>query len=165
MSTRPDTRISVVIAEDHLIYRQSVVRALERSRCIRVLAEASDGRAAWDAIRELKPDVAVLDYRMPLMDGTHVARLASFTSDIATRVLILSAFTESSSVYKAVEDGAAGFLNKEVEPSHLVDAVVACAAGNTVLPADFAPGLLREIRKRSHKPLVANVPFGLDCDR
>jgi two-component system, NarL family, nitrate/nitrite response regulator NarL len=140
-------RITVVVADDHPLYRDGVVRALSASGQIDVVAEAGDGRAALAAIREHLPEVALVDYRLPELDGVAVVHAVN-RDGLATRVLLVSAFTDSGVVYKAVETGAAGFLPKEARREQIVDAVLACARGETVLPPDVAAGLASEIRLR-----------------
>jgi len=140
-------RITVVVADDHPLYRDGVVRALTASGRIDVVAEAGDGRAALAAVREHNPDVALVDYRLPELDGVAIAH-ALQRDGASTRVLLVSAFTDSGVVYKALETGAAGFLPKEARREQIVDAVLACARGEPILPADVAAGLITEIRLR-----------------
>ena len=149
------SKITVVVADDHPLYRDGVVRALSASGQIDVVAEAGDGRAALAAIREHLPDVALVDYRLPELDGVAVAH-AIQRDGVATRVLLVSAFTDSGVVYKALETGAAGFLPKEARREQIVDAVLACARGENVLPPDVAAGLVSEIRlrKRHDAPVL-----------
>jgi two-component system nitrate/nitrite response regulator NarL len=140
-------RITVVVADDHPLYRDGVVRALSSSGQIEVVAEAGDGRAALDAIREHEPDVALVDYRLPELDGVAIAHAVQRDGS-RTRVLLVSAFTDSGVVYRALETGAAGFLPKEARREEIVDGVIACARGDAVLPPDVASGLVAEIRLR-----------------
>lgn len=140
-------RITVVVADDHPLYRDGVVRALTGSGQVTVVAEAEDGRAALAAIREHLPDVALVDYRLPELDGVAVTHAVA-REGLSTRVLLVSAFTDSGVVYKALETGAAGFLPKEARREQIVDGVLACARGENVLPPDVASGLVSEIRLR-----------------
>lgn len=140
-------KITVVVADDHPLYRDGVVRALVASGQVDVVAEAGDGRAALAAIREHAPDVALVDYRLPELDGVAVVHAVN-RDGLATRVLLVSAFTDSGVVYKALETGAAGFLPKEARREQIVDAVLACERGETVLPPEVATGLVSEIRLR-----------------
>ena len=98
-------QITVVVADDHPLYRDGVVRALTASGQVDVVAEAGDGRAALSVIRDLVPDVALVDYRLPELDGVAIAH-AVRRDGLATRVLLVSAFTDSGVVYKALETGA-----------------------------------------------------------
>jgi two-component system nitrate/nitrite response regulator NarL len=113
-----------------------------------VVAEAEDGPGALAAIREHSPQVALLDYRMPGMDGAEVAA-AVLRDELPTRVLLVSAHDESEIVYKALQEGAAGFLPKESTRSELVNAVLDCAKGRDVVAPSLAAGLAGEIRRRA----------------
>jgi two-component system nitrate/nitrite response regulator NarL len=141
-------RVRVVVADDHPLYREGVVRALTASGQIEVVAEAEDGRAALAEIERHTPEVAVLDYKLPELDGLQVAH-AVVRDGLPTRVLVLSAFTESALVYKALETGVAGYLPKEASREQIADAVLACARGDNVVPAEVAAGLVSEIRFRA----------------
>lgn len=138
----------VVVGDDHPMFRDGVVRALQSSDSIVVVAEADDGTSALKAIRAHRPQVALLDYRMPGMDGTQVAA-AVLRDELPTRVLLISAHDESAIVYRALQDGAAGFLPKESTRSELVSAVLDCAKGRDVVAPSLAAGLAAEIRRRA----------------
>jgi two-component system nitrate/nitrite response regulator NarL len=143
--------VTVVVADDHPMYRDGVVRALTGSGSIDVVAEAEDGTQALEAITRLQPQVALLDHRMPGLDGVEVVRRVR-RDGIATRIVLLSAFTDSALVYGALEEGAAGYLPKESRRSELVEAVLTAARGGSVLPPDLAAGLVGEIRQRREDP-------------
>ena len=140
-------RITVVVADDHPLYRDGVVRGLAASGQIEIVAEAADGRAALAAIQEHFPDVALLDYKLPGLDGVAITH-AVVREQLPTRVLLLSAFTDSGVVYKALETGAAGFISKEARREEIVDGVLAAARGENVVPREIASGLVSEIRLR-----------------
>lgn len=142
------TAIRVVVGDDHPVYREGVVRALSRSGRFVVVAEAADGQEALNAIRQHVPDVAVLDYRMPALDGVDVAH-AVLRDQIPTRILILTAFNASSTIYSALSEGVTGFLAKDSTPDEIVSAVTSCSKGEGVLPSGVALGLAGEIRDRS----------------
>ena len=152
--SRDAPRVRVVVADDHPLYREGVVRALEAGGRVEIVAEAEDGRAALAAIQELAPDVALLDYRLPGLDGVEVAH-AVVRDRLPTKVLLLSAFTDSSLVYKALQVGVAGYVPKEAHRERIVDAVLACARGETVLPPELASGLASEIRLRGRNDAPA----------
>jgi two-component system, NarL family, nitrate/nitrite response regulator NarL len=150
-STMPSERqkkVRVVVADDHPLYREGVVRALSSSGQVEIVAEAWDGRAALAEIEQHEPDVALLDYKLPGLDGVAITH-AVVRDGLPTRVLLLSAFTESGVVFKALETGASGFVPKEARREQIVDAVLACARGENVLPSDLASGLVSEIRLRA----------------
>lgn len=141
-------KVRVVVGDDHPMFRDGVIRALTSSGAIEVVAEAEDGATALELIKKHLPQVALLDYRMPGMDGAQVAA-AVRRDDLPTRVLLLSAHDESAIVYRALQEGAAGFLPKESTRSELVNAVLSCAKGRDVISPDLAAGLAGEIRRRN----------------
>jgi two-component system nitrate/nitrite response regulator NarL len=140
-------RVRVLVADDHPLYREGVVRALSASGQVEVVAEAEDGRSALAKMQELLPDVALIDYRLPGLDGVAVTN-AVVREGLPVRVLLVSAFTDSGVVYKALETGAAGFLSKEARREQILDAVLACTRGEHIVPPDVAAGLVSEIRLR-----------------
>lgn len=105
-------KVRVVVGDDHPIYRDGIVAALNRSEQTEVVAAVGDGQAALAAIVEHAPDVALLDYKMPGLDGIAVAHAVT-RDGLSTRVLLLSATTEGAVVYRAIQDGAAGYLSKD----------------------------------------------------
>ena len=141
-------KVRVVVADDHPLYRDGVVRALVASGQIEIVAEAGEGREALEEIKKHAPDVALLDYRLPGLDGVAVAHAVT-RDGLSTRVLLLSAFTDSGLVYKALQTGAAGYLPKEARREEIVDSVLACARGETVVPTELTSGLVSEIRMRA----------------
>ncbi len=143
-----DQHVRVIVADDHPVFREGVVRALQGSAFVEVVAEAEDGRGALEETARLQPDVVLLDYMLPGMNGiavTHAVR----RDGIPSRVLILSAHNESSVVYEALQAGAAGFLPKESSREQILDGVLAVARGESVLPAEIAAALVGEIRLRA----------------
>src|SRR3954467_15719983 len=143
-----DARVRVVVADDHPFFRDGVARGLVHSGRIEVVAEAGDGREALQAIRRDDPDVALVDYEMPDIDGLGVVK-AVVRDGLSTRVLLLSAHTASAVVFQALQEGAAGYLSKDARRAEIVEAVVDVARGKTVVPAELAAGLAGEIRMRS----------------
>lgn len=141
-------KVRVIVADDHPLYREGVSRALTATGQIDVLAQVEDGRAALEEIERHRPDVAVLDLKLPGLDGLAVTH-ALVRDGVPTRVLMLSAFTESGIVYRALETGVAGYLPKEARREEIADAVLACARGENVVPAQLTSGLVSEIRLRA----------------
>ena len=146
MSSRTD-RVTVLVADDHPIYREGIVRAIKDRPDLELLAEAGDGRAALDQIRELKPSVAVLDIRMPGLDGTQVLAAAR-REGLETEILVLSAFMEPELAYTTVAAGATGYLSKESSRQEVCEAIVSIARGGTAFAAEAQAGLAAQIQER-----------------
>src|SRR5436190_623960 len=98
-------RTRVFVADDHPLYREGVVRAIRERPDLELVGEASDGRDTLEQLKELLPDVAVLDVKMPGLDGTDVLNAIS-RDGLSTRVVFLSAYLDSAVVYRAVAAGA-----------------------------------------------------------
>ena len=141
-------KVRVVVGDDHPLFRDGVVRALTSSGEIDVVAEAEDGTAALAAIKEHRPAVALLDYRMPGLDGAQVAA-AVVRDQLPTRVLLISAHDDAAIVYQAIQEGAAGYLPKESTRAEIVAAVLSCARDRDVISPALAEGLAGEIRRRA----------------
>jgi two-component system nitrate/nitrite response regulator NarL len=140
--------VTAVVVDDHAFFRDGLSRGLLASGLIAVVGEAEDGRSALELIKAEQPDVAVVDYQMPVLDGLAVVH-AIVRDHLRTRVLLLSAVTDPAVVFQALEKGAAGYLGKDARRSQIIDAVLSVAAGKTVVPAELAAGLAGEIRLRS----------------
>lgn len=138
----------MVVGDDHPLFREGVVRALSLSGSVSVVGEAEDGTAAFELIKQRLPDVALLDYRMPGMDGAEVAA-AVRSRDLPTRVLLISANDDSAIVYQALQQGAAGYVLKDSTRTEIVQAVLDCAKGRDVVAPSLAGGLAGEIRQRA----------------
>lgn len=141
------SRVSVVVGDDHPVVREGLVRVLTASGEVRVLGEAADGLELLTVLRARRPQVALVDYRMPGLDGAQVAD-AVRQEGLATRVLVLSAYAEPAMVFQAMGSGAAGYLSKEAGRAEILHAIAEAAAGRDVLPPQLTQGLLGEIRAR-----------------
>lgn len=140
MSNPQPEKVRVVVGDDHPLFREGVVRALSLSGSVNVVGEADDGAAALELIKAHLPDVALLDYRMPGMDGAQVAA-AVRSYELPTRVLLISAHDEPAIVYQALQQGAAGFLLKDSTRTEIVKAVLDCAKGRDVVAPSLVGGL------------------------
>jgi two-component system nitrate/nitrite response regulator NarL len=148
VSSAPQPRVRVLVADDHPLFRDAIVRAVRERPDFELVAEAADGRTALQAIREQRPDVAVLDLRMPDLDGLQIA--AALRRDgVPTRVVLLSAFLDGAMVYRAVAAGAAAYLTKEADRGEVCDTIAAVARGETVLAPEAQAGLAAEVRRRA----------------
>ncbi len=140
-------RVTVLVADDHPIYREGIVRAINERPDLELVGEAADGREALEKIQALGPEVAVLDIRMPGLDGTQV--LSAMRRDgLATEVLFISAFMEPELAYKTVAAGARGYLSKEASRQEVCEAIITIARGGTALAAEAQAGLATEIQER-----------------
>jgi two-component system nitrate/nitrite response regulator NarL len=155
MPERPG-RITVVIADDHPLFRSSVVRTLAHHDRIQVVAEASDGTLALEEIRRRSPDVAIIDMFMPDLDGAAVLNAVKRDA-LPTRIVLLSGSLDDDAVYLALEQGAAAIMPKTVEAEAIVDAVMAVARGETVLAPELQGVIARQIqaRARDDRPLLS----------
>ncbi|MCO4255957.1 response regulator [Pseudarthrobacter cellobiosi] len=150
--------INVFIADDHPVYREGLAQNWEGVPQINVIGSAGDGKSALEAIRQLKPDVAVMDLKLPELDGMQVLELL-FAEDSPTSVLVLTAYMDSTTVYRALTHGARGFLEKAASFSEITEAVLQIGAGGTII-APFAQDVLaRELRTRQNtteKPILTS---------
>lgn len=146
MSTR-GPRVRVLVADDHPIYREGIVRAVNERPDLELVGEAADGREALAEIKRVDPDVAVLDIRMPKLDGTQV--LGAIRRDgLNASVLFLSAFLEPDLAYRTVAAGASGYLSKEASRQEICDAIAAVARGGTAFASEVQEGLQSAVRDR-----------------
>ncbi|NUT98962.1 MAG: response regulator transcription factor [Saccharothrix sp.] len=143
--------IGVVVADDHAAIRAGLALILNGAPDIEVVGEAADGAAAVRMARELRPDVVLMDIRMPGTDGIEATRqLAGVCA-----VLVLTTFDLDEYVHGALRAGAAGFLLKSVEAAALVDAVRQVAAGDGVLAPSVTRRLIAEFAAATPKPRPA----------
>lgn len=147
-STQSRTAATVVVVDDHPFFRDGLSRGLRQSGYLEVVGEAESGREGLELIRAERPDVAVLDYQMPDLDGLAVVQ-AVVRDGLPTRTLILSALTDSAVVFKALQEGTNGYLSKEARRAEIVAAVLTVARGGTVVPPELAAGLADQIRLRA----------------
>lgn len=134
--------IRVLICEDQELVRTGHVTIFAAQPDIVVVGEAADGRAAVEAARRLRPDVIVMDIRMPVLDGIEATRrLAGRGVEEPVKVLVVTTFNVDEYVYEALRAGASGFLLKDTPPAQLVDGVRTIARGESLL----APAVTRSL--------------------
>ena len=140
--------IRVILADDHLVVRAGLKALLAANRDIEVVGEAANGREAIALVERLKPDVAVLDLDMPVMDGV-AATKELVKRQTSTRVLILTMHSEDEYLVAMLEAGAAGYLVKNAADRELADAVRAVAAGDSYVQPSAALTLARNVSRRA----------------
>ena len=140
-------RVTVYVADDHPIYREGLVGALKLHPDLEIVGEASDGATALEQIRELEPDVAVLDLAMPGLTGFQVLKEIQ-SEGLATRVVVLSASSDSETVFRAVAEGAIAYVPKESSRDEVSEAILAASRGEVLLSKGVQGGLMGEIRSR-----------------
>jgi len=150
-------RVRVLVADDHPLYREAVVRAVRERPEFELVAEVGDGQAALAAIAELAPDVAVLDVKMPGLTGLQVLN-AVRRDGHATRVVLLSAFLDGAMAFEGVAAGAAAYLGKDADGRRIADTVAAVHRGETVFDPEVQAGLAAEIRARGahDRPMLSD---------
>lgn len=129
--------IKVLLVDDQQILAEGIKSVLETSREIEVIGIASDGVRAVDACKSVKPDVVLMDIRMPNMNGV-VATKRIKEIDENIKIVILTTFDDSDYILSAINNGASGYLLKDIGSTALIDAVKNAYAGDTILPAKIA---------------------------
>lgn len=144
------SKIRVVVVDDQALFREGLVTLLSLSSRLDVVGEAADGAAAINIVGAAKPDVVLMDLRMPIMDGIEATRRIR-SHYPATRVLVLTTFEEDQEIFSAIQAGAAGYLLKASPSERLVEAIVAVANGESVLQPSVTAKLLGEFNRLSAK--------------
>jgi DNA-binding NarL/FixJ family response regulator len=139
--------ISVVVADDQALVRGGFQLILDAQEDLEVVGQAENGREAVALVRQLRPDVVLMDVRMPLLDGIAATRQI-LAEELPTRVLVLTTFDNDEVVYDAMRAGASGFLLKSAPPSRLVEGVRLVAEGDALLAPTITRRLVEEFVRR-----------------
>jgi two-component system nitrate/nitrite response regulator NarL len=140
-------RTRIYVADDHPVFRDGLVRAIKDSPELELVGDTGSGREALAAIADLRPDVVLLDVRMPDLDGTDVLH-ALRRDGLSTRVVLLSAELDGGLVYGAIAAGAGAYVSKAADRATILDVVARVARGGTYLPPELMDGLAAQIRLR-----------------
>jgi DNA-binding NarL/FixJ family response regulator len=152
--------ISVLLADDQAMVRRGLRLILEDQPDITVVGEASDGAEAVALARRLRPDVCLVDIRMPRLDGIEVTRaLAGPKATDPMRVVVVTTFDLDEYVYGALRGGAAGFILKDAGPALLVEAVRAAHNGEALVSPSITVRLLRHLTAASAPPRTVRPPL------
>ncbi|MFD4573291.1 response regulator [Streptomyces sp. NPDC058417] len=145
--------VRVLLADDQSLVRAGFRALLDAQPDIEVVAEAADGEEAVRLTRALRPDVVLMDIRMPVLDGLAATRrLTGDTALDPVRVVVLTTFELDEYVFEAIRSGASGFLVKDTEPDELLRAVRAVVAGDALLSPGVTRRLIAEFAARSKEP-------------
>jgi DNA-binding NarL/FixJ family response regulator len=145
--------IRVLLADDQVLVRAGFRALLDAQDGIEVVGEAGDGEQAVRLVRATRPDVVLMDIRMPVLDGLAATRRIAADEQLAgTRVVILTTFEMDEYVFEALRGGASGFLVKDTEPVELIHAVEAVAAGDALLSPSVTRRLIAEFATRAKVP-------------
>lgn len=142
------TRTRVAVIDDQALVRDGFTMILEEHDDIEVVGDAENGQTGLDLCRRHRPDVALMDIRMPKMDGIEATRLIHQDSTIDTKVLVLTTFDLDEYVYAALRAGASGFLLKDTPKHELVHAVRTIANGDSLIAPSITRRLITEFAQR-----------------
>lgn len=148
-----NTPITVVLIDDQPLLRMGFRLVLEGTDDIEVIGEASDGAEGFKLVQELKPDVVLMDVRMPVLDG--IAATEKICSSTATKVIILTTFDLDEYAFSGLRAGASAFLLKDVEPDELVRAVRVVNAGESIVAPRITKKLVQEYVSQKPAPTPA----------
>jgi len=154
--------IRVLVVDDQALVRAGFVLILDSEEGIEVIGEASNGAEAIEAVRDLDPDVVLMDIRMPVMDGLAATeRICAEGDSGRPRVLILTTFDLDEHIYAALRAGASGFLLKDTPPDDLVNAIEVVAAGDALLAPSVTRTLLEHFSNAptppEHNPAIVSL--------
>ena len=140
--------IDVVVADDEALMRSGVRLMVEAQQDMRIVGEAVNGLDAVEQIRLRRPHVAIMDVRMPGLDGIAATRRLASTGTLETRILVLTTFDLDEYVYEALRAGASGFLLKSAPPEQLLAAIRRVAAGESLLAPEITRRLIEDYVRR-----------------
>jgi two-component system nitrate/nitrite response regulator NarL len=151
-------RLTILIADDHPVYRQGLERAIGERPELDLVGSCADGRDALEKINQLEPDVAVVDVRMPGLDGLKIVGAVK-RDGLRTRVMLLTGYEDSGAAYNALAQGAAGYVSKASDHMELCDSIITAGRGETVIAPQFAAGIATEIQMReaSERPALTDL--------
>jgi DNA-binding NarL/FixJ family response regulator len=149
--------IRVLLADDQSLVRAGFKALLDARDDIEIVGEASEGAAAVELARKLRPDVILMDIRMPGTDGLEATRqIAADPQLAAVRIVILTTFALDEYLFDALSFGASGFLVKDTEPAELATAVRVVARGDSLISPNMTRKLVAEFARRAKKPRATN---------
>ncbi len=160
MTVESEVPLRVLIADDQALVRAGFRMVLDAAEDLEVVGEAANGHQAVRLARELRPDIVLMDIRMPELDGIEATRRVlaeAGTEDV--QVVMLTTFDLNEYVYEALRAGASGFLLKDVRPEQLVDGLRTVSRGDALLAPEITRRLIEEFTER---PVQTEPPAALD---
>ena len=158
--------IRVVVADDQALVRVGLKVLLDTEDDLELVGEAENGQVAVEVVRRTRPDVVLMDVRMPVLDG--IGALRQIVADPAlahTRVVVLTTFELDEYVFEALRGGASGFLIKDTEPAELLRAVRVVAAGESLLSPSVTRRVIGELAARASRATTPHPELGRLTDR
>jgi len=153
---RKSKLLSILVADDHPIVREGLTVLIDRCPEMHVVAQASNGQEAVEQFLALRPDIALLDLRMPLMDGVE-AVLAIREKSQSARIIVLTTYQSEEDVYRALQAGAQGYVLKDVAVDELIECIRAVGAGKTWIPPGVGARLAKRVAHRQLTPREMEV--------
>lgn len=155
--------IRVLLADDQTLVRAAFAMLVESARDMEVVGQAGSGREAVAAAREVRPDLVVMDIRMPDLDGIEATRLIAADETLAgVRVLVLTTYDTDENIVEALRAGASGFLVKDTRPAELLDAIRTVAVGEALLSPGPTARLIERFLRSPSMP-TAGTGDGPEC--
>ena len=152
--------LRVVVVDDQELMRVGFTMILNAQPDFEVVGEAEDGRAGVEVCRQVRPDIVMMDIRMPEMDGIEATQLITDDPNIDTKVLVLTTFDLDEYVYAAVRAGASGYLLKDTPPQELLAALRVIAEGNALLSPSVTKRLIEEFARQPEIESVDSPQLG-----
>ena len=150
-------RARILLADDHALFRKAIAHLLRTAPEFEVVGEAADGLEAIGKAQELRPDIILMDLRMPRMDGLEATRRILQTLP-AVKIVLLTATEDEDAVFDAVKRGAQGYLLKTIEPSELLDSLRGLLRGEAALSGTLASKIMREFARQATRSAEAVTP-------
>ena len=158
--------IRVVVADDQALVRVGLKVLLDTEDDLELVGEAENGRVAVEVVRRTRPDVVLMDVRMPVLDGIEALRQIVADPALAqTRIIVLTTFELDEYVFDALRGGASGFLIKDTEPAELLRAVRVVAGGESLLSPSVTRRVIGELVARAPRPGTPHPDLGRLTDR